>query len=58
MTVLDNLGGNDVDLLRPVNWPTIGSETTDRETMTTYQVPRLQISLKSSPNGISFFSFP
>jgi hypothetical protein len=26
--------------------------------MTTYKVPRLQISLKSSPNGISYFSFP
>jgi hypothetical protein len=24
----------------------------------TYTVPKLQISLKSSPNGVSFFSFP
>lgn len=56
--ILDTLGGSDRDLFDLVRRPIIGSETKDNNTMTTYQVPRLQISLKSSPNGISYFAFP
>lgn len=56
--LLNNLRGRDRDLMRLVRKPTLGSDTTDSQTMTTHKVPRLCISLKSSPNGISFFAFP
>jgi hypothetical protein len=38
--------------------PTLGQEAVNPDSITTYRVPKLQISLKSSPNGVSFFSFP
>lgn len=56
--ILETLGGRDKDLLK-VRTPEIGSESCDEaQSIVSYMVPKLQISLKSSPNGISFFSFP
>jgi hypothetical protein len=56
--ILETLGGRDKELLQ-VRTPEIGSESCDKaRTIVSYMVPKLQISLKSSPNGISSFSFP
>jgi hypothetical protein len=57
--ILSTLGGEDRDLLQMVRTPEIGSEASvGSDQITTYKVPRLQISLKSSPNGVSYFAFP
>jgi hypothetical protein len=56
--ILKTLGGPDKDLFQ-VRTPEIGSESQNvGDKITSYLVPKPQISLKSSPNGISFFSFP
>jgi hypothetical protein len=56
--ILETLGGTDKDLLK-VRRPEIGSESSIADdNIVSYLVPKLKISLKSSPNGISFFSFP
>jgi hypothetical protein len=38
----------------------IGTEATEKvhDAITTYQTPRMKVSLKSTPNGIGYFSFP
>jgi hypothetical protein len=56
--ILETLGGSDRELFNLIRRPTIGSETKEIDSINTYQVPRLKISLKSSPNGVSFFAFP
>jgi len=57
-SVLEDLGGNDKDLLKGFRHPEIGELITGSDKITQYRTPRLSISMKSSPNGISFFSFP
>jgi hypothetical protein len=56
--ILQGLGGTDRDLFQAIRQPEIGSDALDSLKTTTYKVPKLQISQKSSPNGISYFSFP
>jgi hypothetical protein len=57
-TTLLDLPKKDSALFESVRDPEIGSDAEDSESMTKYKVPRLQISLKSSPNGVSYFAFP
>jgi hypothetical protein len=58
--ILENLGGSDKHLFDLVRRPVIGEVETFKswDLITTYKVPKPQLSLKSSPNGISYFAFP
>lgn len=58
--ILESVGGTVSNYSNWIRQPEIGTEAISKisEMITTYQTPRLQVSLKSTPNGIGYFSFP